>query len=115
MPGELLRKKIMRRVYAIWFFRKATSPFVLETLAFAGGILGLASYVSFRNVMMNVSPILDSPWSLAGFFSSAFSATELVSKILLVAMAVLIAFLMKDLLPIVPRVLFREKLTLPPL
>jgi len=103
MPDKLLRRKIMKRVYVIWFFRVATSPPVLETLAFVGGFLWLTSYISFKNVLMNVSPTIGSPVSLAGFFVSAFSATEFISKILIVSIMTLFTLLMKDLAPSIVR------------
>ena len=99
MRDEILKKKIMRRVYSVWLFRRATNPFALEMLAFAAAFFWLAFYVSFENVAENVFPMMGSPVSFVEFFILAFSATELVSKILLVVAALSAVLMIKDLTP----------------
>lgn len=92
-----LKKKIMRRVYAIWFFKKITSPFVVEMISFVALLLWTTVYVSPANVLNNL-PSISSPFPVANFFISAFSETELITKILFIGMFVSVIFLMKDLL-----------------
>jgi len=106
-----LKKKIMRRVYAIWFFKKITSPFALELISFAALLLWMTVYVSLSNVLNNV-PSISSPFPAANFFISAFYETEMIVKIILIGMLALLIFLMKDLRITILRLLFRKKETL---
>lgn len=106
-----LKKKIMRRVYAIWFYKKITSPFALELISFAALLLWMTVYVSPANVLNN-APSVSSPFPAANFFISAFSETELITKILFIGMFVSAIFLMKDLRITISRLLFRKKETL---
>ncbi len=76
-----LNKKIMRRVYAIWFFRRLTGAFFVETLFLVALILLMTSYVSFGNVFANFSRVFFSPVAAVWFVISAFLATELFTKV----------------------------------
>jgi len=77
-----LKKKIMRRVYAIWFFRKITSPFTIEIFIFMAILVASVSYISFFNVMRNAFNSSNSVYSLSNFFLNAFVNADAVAQLL---------------------------------
>lgn len=84
-----LKNRIMRRVYAVWFFRKLTSPFAVETLAFFVMLVWMSVHVSFGSVLANARPTFGSPFSVTNFFINAFWSTEFATKALFLVSAVL--------------------------
>ena len=81
MHDNNLNKKIMRRVYTIWFFRKATSALAVEIYVFVG-VLSAAFYrISFFDVMRNAFNS-SSFSSLSRFFLNNFLLADLLSQIL---------------------------------
>lgn len=108
--NQNLKNKIMRRVYAVWLFRKLASPFAVE-LFFLGALsFGLSVYVSIRNVVNN-TPSIFSPGAVAGFFASAFYQAEMIVQILFVGMLASLIFLLKDVKNLISRLLFKKKET----
>ncbi len=84
-----LKNRIMRRVYAMWLFRKIASPAGIEILSFSALLLWTSLYVSYINVLANAKPVLYSPYSAARFFAYAFWSTEFVEKLLFAALLLL--------------------------
>lgn len=108
--NKKLRNKIMRRVYAIWLFRRLSGPFAVE-LFFLGALsFGLSVYVSIRNVVNN-TPSVFSPGAVAGFFASAFYQAEMIVQILFVGILASAVFLLKDIKNLIMRLLFKKKET----
>ena len=104
-----LKAKIMRRVYAIWVLRQIVKPFMVEALFFAAAVFWMAFYVSFGNVLANISPIAFSPTHLISFIASAFESTEFISKVLFSTAIILSILLIKDLFRVVPHVIYLLK------
>ncbi len=89
-----LRVRIMRRVYVIYYARKALSSRALKIYAFVAACLGTASVVSVSNVLQNM------PSDLAGvsaFVVAAFANTQLVVQLLSVAAAITLIVLLVDI------------------
>jgi len=91
------KKFIMRRVYFIWFLRKALQPTVLKTLVAGAFLWQLTSYISIKNIIVN--------WPLRGdllanykFVESAFVNTESMTVILVVGVGILALWLARDFL-----------------
>jgi len=86
------KRGVMRRVYAIWLFRKT---FNLRTGLFALVAWQITLYISFGSVFKNLPSALNIT-SVYGFVLSAFIHTEIMVKLFLVFIAVLTSLLLKD-------------------
>lgn len=92
-----IKKRIMRRIYLIWFFRQALNPLSLKVFVIGALAWQFTSYVSIKNVIMN--------WPLRGdliahykFIESAFLSTEFVTLVLTLGILAVGAWLVKDAL-----------------
>lgn len=98
MPDINLKKKIMKRVYAIWLFRKITSPVFIETFVFAGMLFAAASFISFFNVMKNAFNSSSSVYSLSIFFLNALVNADTISQLLFLGMMMAVLIIGWELL-----------------
>lgn len=108
--NQNIKNKIMRRIYAVWFYKKLTSSFAVELFFLAAIFFGLTAYVSLKNIFNN-TPSVFSPVAVAGFFASAFYQAEMIVQILFVGMLASLIFLLKDVKNLISRLLFRKKET----
>ena len=93
---NLLKKRIMRRVYAIWFVKS-----VYAKIAVIGAIL-IASYlhISFVHVFSNTLNASSSFLLSAKYLTSSFMAADIISKTLLAGMIVAVFITGRDLFKI---------------
>ncbi|OGG47342.1 hypothetical protein A2671_01520 [Candidatus Kaiserbacteria bacterium RIFCSPHIGHO2_01_FULL_49_13] len=94
MTNQELKIRIMRRVYVIYYVRKALSPRALKMYALIAACLGTASVVSVSNVLQNM------PSDVAGissFFIAAFANTKLIVQLLTAGAIVTLLALLADL------------------
>ncbi len=92
MTNHELTLRIMRRVYVIYYARKALSRRALTLYALIAAIFGTISVVSVTNVFANMPSDFG---ELAGFFISAFAHTQLIVQTLAFsALAALVALLL---------------------
>lgn len=103
-----LKKKIMRRIYAIWIFRGLTSPFAVKLVSLVALSVWLTTYVSIGNVLENSVSSVSLDYILS-FFAFAFSKTELTAKILLLAFLVPFSLLLKDAKTAIWKMFFRKE------
>jgi hypothetical protein len=96
--NDMVKKKIMRRIYLIWFFRKITSPVFIEGFVFAAMLFLAVSYISFLNVMRNAFNASSSVFSLPEFFVNSFISADTISKLLLVGIIFMALILSRELL-----------------
>lgn len=95
-----LNQQIMRRVRVVYCIRKATGQLALKIYILGGlGVLE-TYYISFGRVASNLQSGVDGPRSAFGFAISAFSKTERISLLLLIASATLIVLAARDLAPV---------------
>ncbi|HEY4517396.1 MAG TPA: hypothetical protein VJI74_00715 [Candidatus Paceibacterota bacterium] len=86
-----LKIRIMRRVYVIYFVRRALSRRALTVYAFIAASLATASVVSVSNVLANMPADFG---GMSTFLISAFANTQFtVQALSLIAVATLIALL----------------------
>lgn len=78
-----LKKRIMRRVYAVYLMRKATSPVALQTYLLSFLTLQLFLFVSMRHVVENAPNVFD-VGAFARFYAQSFLQTELSVQVLAV-------------------------------
>ena len=90
---NLLKKRIMRRVYAIWFVKS-----VYAKMAVLGAIL-IASYlhISFVHVFSNTINASSGFLLSAKYLTSSFAAADIVSKFLLAGMIMAVFMMGRDL------------------
>ncbi len=90
---NLLKKRIMRRVYAIWFVKS-----VYAKMAFFGAVL-IASYlhISFVHVFSNTLNASSGFLLSAKYLTSSFAAADIISKSLFVGMLAAVFITGKDL------------------
>ena len=89
-----MKKRIMRRVYLVWFARS-----VYAKLAVFGVILVAASlHISFVHVFSNTVNASSGFLLSAKYLTSSFAAADIVSKSLFVVMLMAVFIMGKDLL-----------------
>ncbi len=103
-----VKKKIMRRVYAIWLFKGLTSPFAIKAISLVALSVWLTTYVSIGNVLENAVSSISLDYILS-FFASAFSKTELAAKVLLLVFLIPFSFLLKDAKSAIWRLFFKKE------
>ena len=96
MIHQQFKQKIMRRVWAIYFFRKATSPIAVQTYALSFLIWQLFVYVSMPHVLANM-PSIEKPVELFNFMAASFVKTELVVQVLAVGTISLLIWLGRNI------------------
>jgi len=87
---------IMRRVYLLWFLRKAFNPFSMKIILLV--LLGwqMTSYVSIKQVIINWNFDAGFAGSYA-FLESAILNTEVMTQILILGMIAFTALLVRDI------------------
>ncbi|MBI2100480.1 MAG: hypothetical protein HYT47_00435 [Candidatus Vogelbacteria bacterium] len=93
---QILKQVIMRRIYAIWLFRRLRHSFVLKLMLLSLLAWQLQFYVSPGAVWQNAR--LAGGFSNYGFFFSALERTETVVQLYFLAAGLLILWLFKDVL-----------------
>lgn len=94
---DQLKKRIMRRIYVIFFLKRVFSEFALKTYAFVGLMWAGVSLVSVGNVfknMLNVSGGLDDFYN---FFTYAFLHTTMVVQMLFIGFIITMLSILLDL------------------
>ena len=88
-----MKKRIMRRVYLVWFARS-----VYAKLAVFGVILVAASlHISFVHVFSNTVNASSGFLLSAKYLTSSFLAADIVSKFLFAGMLMAVFMMVKDL------------------
>lgn len=93
-----LKKKVMRQVYAIWLFRKISSPIFIEIVILSILVFLASKYIYVFRVMRNAFNATDSVYSLPGFFVRNFMIADAISKLITIGLIITILFFGKDLL-----------------
>jgi hypothetical protein len=91
-----LKKKIMRRVYFIFFLRKISSSFSLKFYTLASFITFLILNVSLKNILRNMPNITDIT-ALFNFSISAFTETEVIVQFFSIGVIIITTLLLKDI------------------
>jgi len=86
------KKRVMRKIYAIWFFKKA---FNLKTGLMLLVVWQVTMYVSVVNIFINTPSLLDAV-SMYRFMLDAFLHTEIIVKLFSVFIVILAMLFLKD-------------------
>ena len=91
-----LQQRVMRRVYAIWALRKISSPAFLRAYIAVALLLQVFSGVSIVSVIHNAT-YTSSKLAIIDFFARAFLHTNLIVQSLLVGLAILMVWFVRDM------------------
>jgi len=91
-----LRKKIMRRVMAVYFLRTLTSP-LARVAVFIAALSTIAMTVSVKDIFANTVTAAHTPHSLALYFFDAFTSTEFIIQLFVIVSMALGIVLVRDL------------------
>jgi esterase/lipase superfamily enzyme len=92
----ILKKRVMRRIYAIWFLRKATSPIFVKTGIFLLFVLAASYYISFIDIIKNVFNSSGSFSSFSSYIVNSFIFADILSQILTIGILVTAGFVFRD-------------------
>ncbi|MCH7756704.1 hypothetical protein IIC45_01290 [Patescibacteria group bacterium] len=96
MEANILKKKIMRRVYTTYALRLIINRFSLKCTALVFFMVGVVSVVSVTDVLANMPYLLDTA-ALFYFSKYAFMNAELTVQAFLLGTIVFMMWLAKDL------------------
>lgn len=91
-----LRRRIMRRVYAIWFAKKLLSPKAVKAYIFTGLVVQVLGVVSVRSVIANSPSLFDIPHT-SQFLGNAFVNTDVVVQLSLSALILITTWTFYDM------------------
>lgn len=97
MDSGILTKRIMRRVYVIWFLKTVLSPRVLKVVILLGLLKGSFELVHVRSVFANAPSFFD-PAAIYQFSISAFANTEFAVQAVILGIIAFSFWLAKDIL-----------------
>lgn len=93
-----LKRRIMRRVYAVWFLRSVAPLLAVEVIMLTGVAVGVLAHISVTHIFANAATASGSAWALAKFFSANFFVKSIQSRLLAAAYLALVLFFLRDLL-----------------
>ena len=102
MNEKRLKKKIMRRVYTVYYMRQLRRVLAVEVFAFTFFAFMLISRISVSHIIENMPRFSDIP-ALFRFLTAAFFNTEFVVQVVFVGVAVASFLLLKDIIKIYPK------------
>lgn len=80
-PMELLKNRILWKVYAVWFFTRILPILAFELIIITGALYVFGKFVFVERVVGNTLLIAsEHPWALFNFLISAFIQTSWVIK-----------------------------------
>ncbi len=98
--NNLLRKRIMKRVYFIWFAKKMVPYFLIELTLFASFLYLIGHYVFVSKVLQYASQILANnsvnPAVWSAFAWNTFIGTELIVQLSVLGVLAMLALLFKN-------------------
>ncbi len=98
--NNLLRKRIMKRVYFIWFTKKVFPYFLIELTLFAGFLYLIGHYVFVSKVLQYASQILANnsidPAVWSAFAWNTFIGTELIVQLSVLGVLAMVVLLFKN-------------------
>ena len=92
-----LKRRIMRRIYAIWFWKSVLPMLAVELVLLVGVAAGVLTHISLRHILLNA---LQSSAGVAAFFQffiDNFFVKSIQSQLLVATYAVFAAFFIRDI------------------
>lgn len=98
--NNLLRKRIMKRIYFIWFAKKIFPYLLTELALFVGFLYFIGHYVFVSKVLQYASQILANnsidPTIWSAFVWNAFIGTELIVQLSILGVLAMVVLLFKN-------------------
>ena len=92
-----LTGRIMRRVYAVWFWRRVAPILALELSILAGVAVGVLTQISPRHILLNALTASGDAFTFIQFFIDNFLVKSIQSQLLVAAYAFITAVFIRDL------------------
>ncbi len=92
-----LKSRIMRRVYAVWFWRSVAPLLAVEFVLLAGVSAGVLAHISVRHILLNALNASSGAQSFVQFFIDNFFVKSIQSRLLFLAYLVIVAFFIRDI------------------
>lgn len=90
------KRRIMRRVYGVWFWKSVAPLLAVEAVLVVGVLAGVLTHISIRQIMLNAFQASDGVRAFAQFFIDNFFVKSIQSQLLVGVWAVLLAFFVRD-------------------
>lgn len=91
-----LKKRIMRRVYAVWFWKSIAPLLAVELILIAGVTIGVLTHVSLRSIMANAFGASSGVKAFILFFVNNFFVKSIQSRLLVAVFGALVGFFIRD-------------------
>lgn len=92
-----LKRRIMRRIYAIWFWKSVLPMLAVELVLLVGVAVGVLTHISLRHIFLNALQSSANAAAFFQFFIDNFFVKSIQSQLLVATYAVLAAFFVRDL------------------
>lgn len=92
-----LKKRIMRRVYAVWFWRSVAPMLAVEFVLLSGVAVGVLTHISIRHIAINALNASSGLQSFFQFFIDNFFVKSIQSRLLVAVYIVMLAFFGRDI------------------
>lgn len=92
-----LKKRIMRRVYATWFWRSIAPLLAVELVLLGGVAVGVLTHISLKSILMNSLSASGNIQAFIMFFVDNFFVKSIQSRLLVVAYLAVVFFFGRDL------------------
>lgn len=102
IPGEL-KRRIMRRVYGIWFWKSMAPMLAVEAILLVGVAAGIMTQISMRHILLNALAASSDVVAFIKFFASNFLAKSIQSRLLMAVYFALAGFFARDVWNVIRR------------
>lgn len=97
--SQLLKSRILWRVYILWFFRRIVPLMVLQVVLFSLAVKVFARYVFVSKVFQNAALVSGSSYlDVLKFIYKAFINTHPLTQVVLLIILGVVAILIRDLI-----------------
>lgn len=94
---DRLKSRIMRRVYAAWFWKRVAPVLAVEFVLLAGVAAGVLTHVSLRHIFLNALQASAGARAFIVFFIGNFFVKSIQSQLLVLAYGAILGFFVRDL------------------
>lgn len=92
-----LKRRIMRRIYATWFWKHVAPVLAVEFILLSGVAVGVLTHISLRQILLNSLQASASVRAFAVFFISNFFVKSIQSQLLILVYGAILGFFVRDL------------------
>ncbi len=92
-----LRKRILRRVYWLWFWRRVAPIVAIEFVLIAGALAGVLTHISPRHILLNALEASSGFGSFIQFFIDNFFVKSIQSRLLALLWVGFLIYLVRDI------------------